>query len=78
MNQINKLATRLIFMLAFAIYFLVLALLIKNEFFMKEGFNTYFRQTVRPRIRNIKDAHESVTYHFNNRFKDFGRSLGFF
>ena len=43
MNQINKLAIRVIFMLAFAIYFLVFALLIKNEFLMKEGFNTYFR-----------------------------------
>lgn len=78
MNQINKLATRVIFILAFAIYFIVFALLIKNELFIKEGFNTYFRQNVRPRIRNIKDARENVTYHFNTKFKDFGRSLGFY
>ena len=37
---------------------------------MKEGFNTYFRQTVRPHIRNVKDARENVTYHFNSKFKD--------
>jgi len=78
MNQINNLATRIIFILAFAIYFIVIALLIKNEFFIKEGFNTYFRQTVRPHIRNVKDARENVTYHFNTKFKDFGRSLGFY
>jgi len=78
MNQINKLATRVIFILAFAIYFIVFALLIKNELFIKEGFNTYFRQTVRPHIRNAKDVRENVTYHFNTKFKDFGRSLGFY
>jgi hypothetical protein len=78
MNQINKLATRVIFMLVFAIYFLVFAILIKNELFIKEGFNTYFRQTVRPHIRNAKDTRENITYHFNTKFKDFGRSLGFY
>jgi hypothetical protein len=49
--------------MAFAIYFILIVLLIKNEFIMKEGFNTYFRQTVRPQIRNIKDM---------------GRALGLF
>ena len=78
MDQINKLTIKVIFILAFAIYFIVIALLIKNEFFIKEGFNTYFRQTVRPHIRNVKDARENVTYHFNTKFKDFGRSLGFY
>ena len=43
----------------------------------QEGFNTYFRQRVRPHVRNIKDAHETVTYHFNNKFKNFSKTLGF-
>ena len=29
-------------------------------------------------ISEIKDARENVTYHFNSKFKDFGRSLGFY
>jgi hypothetical protein len=78
MDQINKLTIKVIFILAFAIYFIVFALIIKNEFSMKEGFNTYFRQTVRPHIRNFNDAHETITYHFNTKFKDFGRTLGFY
>lgn len=78
MNKFNNILTRVVFMLAFAVYFIMFALLIRNEFVVKEGFNTYFRQTVRPHIRNIKDAHEVVTYHFNTKFKDFGRTLGFY
>jgi hypothetical protein len=63
MDKINKFGLRIIFIMAFAIYFILIVLLIKNEFIMKEGFNTYFRQTVRPQIRNIKDM---------------GRALGLF
>ena len=44
----------------------------------KEGFTTYFRQTVRPHIRMFRSAQGNVTYHFNTKFKDFGRRLGFF
>lgn len=43
----------------------------------QEGFNTYFRQSIRPHIRTLRDAHSTVTYHFNSKFKDFGQSLGF-
>ncbi len=43
----------------------------------QKGFNTYFRQSVRPHIRTLRDAHSTVTYHFNSKFKDFGQSLGF-
>ena len=78
MNQINKFTNRIIFIIAFAIYFIVFALIIKNEFFMKEGFNTYFRQTIRPHIRNLKDARQAVTFQFDTKFKDFGRTLGFY
>mgnify|MGYP006130755619 CR=1 FL=1 len=42
----------------------------------KEGFNTYFRQTVRPHIRTFRNAHETITYHFNNKFNNFINSLG--
>ena len=44
----------------------------------KEGFTTYFRQTIRPHIRMFRSAQDNVTYHFNTKFKDFGRRLGFF
>jgi hypothetical protein len=64
-----------LFLIALIIF---VALSIKNKFFMKEGFNTYFRQTVRPHIRNLKDAFKIVTYHFNTGFRDFRRTLGFY
>jgi len=63
MDKINKFVIRLIIFISFAVYLLLFVILIKNEFYMKEGFNTYFRQTVRPQIRNIKDM---------------GRALGLF
>jgi hypothetical protein len=44
----------------------------------KEGFTTYFRQTIRPHIRTFRNAQDNVTYHFNTKFKDFGKNLGFF
>ena len=43
----------------------------------KEGFNTYFRQSVRPHIRTFRDAHDTVTYHFKTKFKEFGQRMGF-
>jgi hypothetical protein len=62
-NKLNKFVIRLIIFISFAVYLLLFVILIKNEFFVKEGFNTYFRQTIRPQIRNIKDM---------------GRALGLF
>ncbi len=56
------------------ILFVVFIVLIPPQ---QEGFNTYFRQSVRPHIRTLRDAHSTVTYHFNSKFKDFGQSLGF-
>lgn len=44
----------------------------------KEGFTTYFRQTIRPHIRTFRNAQDTVTYHFNTKFKEFGKNLGFF
>ena len=74
----NKLSTRVILLLAFSVYLILFSLIIKNEFFMKEGFNTYFRQTVRPQVRNLRDSREVVTYHFDTNFRDFRRSLGLY
>lgn len=76
-NLIIKLTVYL-FLIALIILINLIALSIKNKFFMKEGFNTYFRQTVRPHIRNLKDAFKIITYHFNNGFRDFRRTLGFY
>lgn len=42
----------------------------------KEGFNTYFRQTIRPHFRTVRSAHETITYHFNNKFNNFVNNLG--
>lgn len=42
-----------------------------------EGFTTYFRQTIRPHIRNIKGVHESFTQQFNTKFTDISRRFGF-
>ena len=43
----------------------------------QEGFNTYFRQTIRPHVRSIKDIRELVTYHFNTKFTELGKIFGF-
>jgi cell shape-determining protein MreC len=65
-----------IFLLALIIISIWLSfILIPNE---PEGFTTYFRQTIRPHIRMFRSAQDNVTYHFNTKFKDFGRRLGFF
>lgn len=77
-NKLNKFVIRLIIFISFAVYLIMFVILIKNEFFVKEGFNTYFRQTVRPYIRNINNTNELVTYHFNTKFKDFKQTLGFY
>lgn len=70
------------FILSLILLFFILTeinfLNISNSFNNKEPFNTYFRQTVRPHVRNVKNIHENVTYHFNTKFKEFGKSLGIF
>lgn len=56
---------------------IIISLIITNNQ-SKEPFNTYFRQTVRPQVRNFRDAHEVVTYHFDTKFRDFRKSLGIY
>ena len=68
-----------LFLLALIIFSIWLPLLfMTNESEEKEGFTTYFRQTIRPHIRMFRNTRDNVTYHFNTKFKDFGRRLGFF
>lgn len=62
--------------LLFIIIFIIIFLIIDYPA-TQEGFNTYFRQTIRPHVRTFRNAHNNVTYHFNQKFKDFGRNLGF-
>ena len=46
-------------------------------YYNQEGFNTYFRKTLRPQMRNVKDVYKTMTDHFNEKFVDFKRTLGF-
>lgn len=43
-----------------------------------EGFTTYFRQTIRPHMRRVDYARQTIIYHFNNNFQEFGKRFGFF
>ena len=63
------------FFLIFIIISIILSHLLTNSV-TQEGFNTYFRQSMRPHIRTFRNARDNVTYHFNTKFKDFGRNLG--
>lgn len=62
----------IVFILSIIFYFVYSYMSIQEEF------TTYIRQTVRPRIRTFRDVHNTVTYHFNTKFKHFGRTLGIF
>jgi len=53
-------------------------LFVSNKSYEVEGFTTYFRQSMRPHIRTLRNAQDTATYHFNTKFKDFGRRLGFY
>ena len=51
--------------------------IIPKPYNKQEGFTTYFRQSIRPHIRNIRSIHNTVSYHVNNNFTNFRKSLGF-
>ena len=72
MNQYFFLLTLIILSVWLSVLFMT------DESEDKEGFTTYFRQTIRPHIRTFRNAQDNVTYHFNTKFKDFGKNLGFF
>lgn len=42
----------------------------------QEGFNSYFRQTIRPHVRTINDIRNTTGEKFSMRFADIGRILG--
>ena len=45
---------------------------------VREGFTTYFRQTVRPHVRRIGYAKELVSHHVNEQFGNFIKRIGLF
>ncbi len=42
----------------------------------QEGFNTYFRQCVRPHIRTFRDYHENIRYYLNTKVTDLKQNIG--
>jgi hypothetical protein len=65
----------LLFLLVIFICSIVLSVILLPP--TQEGFTTYFRQTIRPHIRNFKGARESFTQQFNTKFTDISRRFGF-
>jgi hypothetical protein len=43
---------------------------------MREGFNSYFRQTVRPHVRTIKGIQNTTGEKFSMQIADIGRIFG--
>ena len=77
MNKILLLLFYYAFIINILLCILCILYIIYNTYYKQEGFNTYFRKTLRPHIRNVTDAHKTITYQFNTKFIDFKRSLGF-
>jgi hypothetical protein len=65
----------LLFLLVIFICSIVLSVILLPP--SPEGFTTYFRQTIRPHIRNFKGARESFTQQFNTKFTDISSRFGF-
>ena len=42
----------------------------------QEGFNSYFRQTIRPHIRRVKNVRNTTMEQFNFQFANIGRIFG--
>ena len=65
--------------LVLCMVFLLLAVSLKSyKMEEPEGFTTYFRQTIRPHMRRVDYARQTIMYHVNNNFQEFGKRLGFF
>jgi len=73
-NFIYYLFTLLILLMLLCIYQMSI---IPKPYNQQEGFTTYFRQSIRPHIRNIRSIHNTVSYHVNNNFINLIKSLGF-
>jgi uncharacterized protein YxeA len=70
-----------LFLIILLILFILQVLLYINSTHMaynlQEGFTPYLRQTIRPHVRTAKNIHNTVTYHFKDKYNNFGRALGF-
>lgn len=62
--------------LFFIFYILIIAFTMPQD--TKEGFTTYFRQTVRPHVRRIQGIREYFTTNINNTVKSIARKVGIY
>ena len=62
--------------LFFILYILIIAFTMPED--TKEGFTTYFRQTVRPHVRRIQGIHEYFTTSIHTKMKSIGRRIGIY
>ena len=62
--------------LFFILYILIIAFTMPQE--TKEGFTTYFRQTVRPHVRRIQGIREYFITNVNDTVKSIGRRIGIY
>jgi cell shape-determining protein MreC len=62
--------------LFFILYILIIAFTMPQD--TKEGFTSYFRQTVRPHVRKIKGIHEYFSTIIHTKMKSIGRMIGIY
>ena len=55
-------------------YIIIIAITTPTQ--VREGFNTYFRQTLRPHIRTVKKTHEGFVTFIKSSVRDIGRQFG--
>lgn len=67
----------IILLTLFILQFLFYVNSIPIAYNLQEGFTPYLRQTIRPHVRNVKNIHNTVTYHFKDKYNTFGKALGF-
>lgn len=56
--------------------FIFIIFIIISQLPMREGFNSYFRQTVRPHVRTIKGIQNTTGEKFSMQIADIGRIFG--
>jgi cell shape-determining protein MreC len=60
----------------FVLYILLIAYTMPQD--TKEGFTTYFRQTVRPHVRRLNNVREYFSSNITTKMKNMGRRLGIY
>lgn len=58
----------------FAMYIILIAITMPTQ--VPEGFTTYFRQSIRPHIRTVKNTHEGFVTFVRSSVSDVGRLFG--